>query len=183
MEAFQKQFKKEVKKLRDLPLSDSDLKELLGGRVNVHLYGDLKHMNSIDELISPYDCAIILFQWSPDGIGHWVAVIKHGNLLEYYDPYGKYIDWWLRKIDKNFAVESGQDHSYLSKLMIDSDYDLSYNEFPFQSMKNKSATCGRWSVIRCILKDMCLAEFKDLFLNVYGDDFVTLMTDPELFSM
>lgn len=164
-----------IVELEQVPLSDVDVKNLMDGHCNVHLYRDLKRIKSVDELLGPYDCCMILFEWQA-GYGHWICLSKHGDLVEYFDPYGKYIDYWLQEIDPVFAKESNQNHSYLSRLLIKSPYELSYNEFPFQKRSKNISTCGRWSVVRGILKDMSLNDFKDIFLNMYGDKLATLIT-------
>lgn len=165
----------DLAQLEAKPLSDTDLQNLMDGQCSIHLYRDIKNIKSVDKLLGPYNCAMILFEWEP-GYGHWICLSKHGNLIEYFDPYGQFIDHWIEYVPKDFAKESNQDHSYLSKLLLKSKYDLSYNEYPFQSEKKGISTCGRWSVIRGILKDLPLNEFKDFFLSKDGDKLATVLT-------
>lgn len=174
MESAKKQLKKLIKQ-EQKPLSDVDMRNLMDGHCNVVLYSDLHNMNSIDEVLGPYNCCMLLWQWVP-GYGHWCCLSKHGDEVEYFDPYG-YPCWhWIDHIPEGFREESHQDYSYLGDLLVESPYELSYNQYDFQGKGRGISTCGRWSVARGLLKDMSLDEFKDLFLSIYGDKLVTILT-------
>lgn len=168
------------------PMSDSDILSVVKGKCNVIKYRDLYKYQSVDELLYPYDACVILYETRPN-YGHWVALTKHNNLIEYFNSYGdlgkggRYgmPDSELAFIDRQFVKDSGQDNMYLTKLLSadDCNYDLSYNEFPFQKMDNQSATCGKWAAIRILLKELPLADFKDLFYGKYSDNLVAFLTD------
>jgi hypothetical protein len=60
--------------------------------------------------------------------------------------------------------------------MYESPYECSYNEFKFQKLGKKISSCGRWSVLRCLLKELPLNEFKELFYGPKSDELATFLT-------
>jgi hypothetical protein len=161
------------------PLSDTEvLNELRKmGNINANLvtYPEIKNYRTLDQLLGPSGVCVILYLWK-EGYGHWVCVTKHENLIEYFDSYGKFPDVYLDEIPEPFRSQSGQTEASLSKLMKESPYDLSYNEYPFQKEADDISTCGKWVIVRALLREITLEQFKDLFLGKYGDDIVTILT-------
>ncbi len=166
---------KALDKHKGISLSDADIRRFMGGQCNIVVYGQIKGYNSIEQLLDPYGVCFILYEWKPH-YGHWCVLIKSGNLLEFFDPYGGPVDTQLHHVPPSFKVESGQDRPYLGELMMNYDGPMSYNEFQFQSLDKAVKDCGRWCLVRADLRDLTLAQFKDLFLNIYGDELATFMT-------
>lgn len=183
-----------IDKFKSIPLSNYDIEDLLDGQVNIVMYPDMHKYKSLDELLYPYKCCIILYETAPRK-GHWVCLTlrpdihmkKNGEcqiVLEYWNSYGSskddattgMPDDELKFIPKDFAIESNQDYPYLTRLILDCNYKLTFNEFPFQKLKAGISTCGRWCVLRCLLKELSLEEFRDLFLGLYGDEYISLLT-------
>jgi hypothetical protein len=79
-------------------------------------------------------------------------------------------------VDPLMRKSLNEDKPYLSILLKKCPYELTYNEFPFQTLDNGVKTCGRWCCIRALLKDMDLYQFKKLFLTYNADEIVTLLT-------
>lgn len=173
------QIKGLIDEYKSYPLSDSDLLHLMQQKANLVTYTELKNYKSIDHLLGPYDVVFVLFLWEPH-YGHWTCLTKHENLIEFFDPYGQFPDSYLKDIPEPWRTQSGQDKPVLSRLMKESPYNLSYNEFSFQKEGEEISSCGRWSVLRGLLKDLTLEQFKDLFLNRYGDDIATILTSKIL---
>jgi hypothetical protein len=169
-----------LEQYKEIPLSGEDVKKLLDGKVKIIKYPDIHKFDNIDELIHPYDCAIILYEYY-EHYGHWCWLIMTeledgSKTLEFGDPYGKTIDYVLTKIPEPYKSQSNQDYPYLTRLMYNSPYECSYNDFKFQKIGDKISTCGRWSTLRCLLKQLPLAEFKKLFYGEYSDDLATFLT-------
>lgn len=164
-----------IRSYRDVPLSDKDIQDEMGGNANIVVYSQIQDYESIDQLIEPYGVCFILYEWKPH-YGHWCLLSKHDNLLEFFDPYSGMPDDELDHVPKRFRKKLGEDHPYLCDLLRACDYDLSYNEFQFQKLSPDISTCGRWCILRAILKDLTLYQFKNLFLNAYGDDIATILT-------
>ena len=160
----------------DIALSDKQVLRIVKGKANIVLYPNLYRYQNIDDLITPYGACFILFESKPS-FGHWCALIKTGdNDIEFFNPYGGYPDDSLGYIPEQFAKISNQDYPYLSRLMIDSKYNLAYNEHTFQKRNRDIRTCGRWSAMRILLKDYSLDEFTKYFLNKNSDKLVTTLT-------
>ena len=172
--------KEEIDIYKDIPLSDSDMLDLVKGKANLVTYSEIHKYRSIDELLAPYGACIILYETKPH-FGHWVCLTLHDGLIEYFNSYGSLNngglpDDELKHIPKAFAKESHQDKKYLTKLLVECDYELSYNEFQFQELDNHVKDCGRWVVLRIIMKSLSLEDFSKLFFNMYSDDLVTYLT-------
>src|SRR5208282_3443963 len=140
---------------------------------------------SIDQLLSPFGCCILLFEAKKD-YGHWTAIIKRNNVIEFFNSYGGdnsgLPDAALSMINPEFRIISNQIFPYLTKLMYDSPYELNYNEFRFQKKGQSIRTCGRHCVIRCLCKNMNIYQYKDFLdklCNYYNTDYdgiVTILT-------
>lgn len=156
------------------PLSENDIRKLLGGKVNVVRVLDLDKYNSVDELLYPFGQCVLLYE-SKLNYGHWVCITRYDNHLEFFDSYGSFPDSQIERLPKSFAKESGQDRKILSNLLLKCDYTMSYNEFPFQKHSNDVATCGKWVVLRCLLKDLILTEFRDLFFGKDSDKLASFL--------
>lgn len=164
-----------LEKEKAQPLSDDDVLALVKGRANVIRIIDLDKYHSIDEMLYPYDQCILLYESKPH-YGHWCCLTKYGDSLEFFDSYGGFPDEQLDYIDKDFAHESGQDNKYLTQLLLECPYTLSYNDHVFQKMDPKIATCGKWVAVRCMLKELPLEVFKDLFFGKYSDNLAAFLT-------
>lgn len=167
----------------NIALSNHDILNLLNNNCRIILYPDIHNYNSIDQILDPYDCCIILYESMPK-YGHWCALIKTDeNNIEYFNPYGGFPDNSLDYISNEFRKQSNQFYPYLSNLMYKSDYNINFNEFPFQQKKNDIKTCGRHCVVRVFCKSINIYQYKDILdklckkfkLNNY-DEFVTLIT-------
>lgn len=160
---------------KDLALSDVDLMTLMKNDANVVSYRDLPKYSSIDDLFGHHHVCFILYEWKPS-YGHWTLLSRSDRLLEFFDPYGKFPDSQLAHVPEPWRTQSHQNVKWLSKLMIKSNYDLSYNEYKFQKLDEDTKTCGRWCVVRALLRDLPLEDFKRLFLSKDGDMLATVIT-------
>lgn len=170
----------------DIALSDKQVMKLINGRANLILYPDLHKYKSIDEILNPYGACILLYEAKPR-YGHWCCIFKVNNkLIEYFNPYGGFEEGFpddsLEYIPIDFRLVSNQYYPYLSILMYNSPYELSYNEHAFQKHGNNIKTCGRWCALRLVFRHLSLEEFDALIkffnkkLNISSDQLVTLLT-------
>lgn|SRR5574337_1618016 len=167
-----------LKELKAKALSNDEIYKLLNGKVKILVYPELSKFKNIDQLLSPHGCAIILYQ-TKKNFGHWIALIKQGkNIIEHFDSYGIKPDGELKFVKSYMRKELGQEYPHLTYLLYHSPYQLSYNQYRLQKMQKHISTCGRWSVARCILKDVPLDQFVKLFKvkNYTPDDVVTMLT-------
>jgi hypothetical protein len=59
---------------KEIPLSSTDIKKLLGDKIKIIKYPDIHLYNSIDELLEPFNCAIILYEYR-ESFGHWCSLL------------------------------------------------------------------------------------------------------------
>ena len=78
----------DVKELIESPMSDGDLRKILGKDLKIIRYSDLAHLRSLAQLLPrPKDHCVLLYEVQP-GVGHWVALLKYNGAYEFFDPYG-----------------------------------------------------------------------------------------------
>lgn len=161
-----------LKRYENIALSNEDILNLLDGKTNIIMYPDLYKYSNIDEILYPYDSCVLLFA-AKKNYGHWTAIIKRDNELEFFNSYGGWPDDSLKHIPYHYAIVSNQNIPYLSFLMYCSKYDLFYNEFQFQKKNKDIKTCGRHCVVRVFNKDMDIYQYKNyldkLCLNMKTD--------------
>lgn len=177
-------------------LSDQEVIDLVKGKARVVLYEKLRKYKSIDDLLKPHGAVFILYQQDKN-YGHWVALFKRennkGNVeIEFFDPYGEFPDDQLFWTEKDKREELHHDYPYLTELLYKAprNYDLIYNEYPFQKMGKNVNTCGRHAVLRLQHRNKSLNEYVKWFKNEMGgslkskktDDFVTKETMFEIKS-
>ena len=94
------------------PLSDSDLKDILGNDLKIIVYSDLSKINNLRQLLTnERDCVVILYEEKRLS-GHWTCLTREGDLFTFFDPYGIPVDsqlQWLNMFQRyklNEAVRS-----------------------------------------------------------------------------
>lgn len=158
--------------------SDSDISRLCEGKVNIYEYKDLRNFDTIEQMLAPYNCAIILYTTKAN-YGHWVAIILHNNgVLEHFDSYALAPDQELNFTPKDKRKELGEEYPYLTKLMYDSPYDVIYNKVKLQKFKQDYNQCGRWCGLRVVFRELPLRKFCSLFMKqkFEPDYYVTALT-------
>lgn len=168
---------------KNIALSNTDILRLVDGKANVVLYPELHKVKKIDDILNPYGACFLLYEAKPR-FGHWCALLKTVDddgtpLIEFFDPYGGFVDTQRKFIPEMFRKMSKQDVPYLSYLLLKSKYELSYNPYQLQKKSNSVRDCGRWAALRIFFRDMPLEQFKHLFYGRDSDDLATFFTmDP-----
>lgn len=168
-----------VKDLAAVSLSDSDVLTLVEHRAKILIYSDLAKFETIDEALGKHQAAFLLYEAKPS-YGHWVCIYRQGDKVYFFDPYGTFIDDQLENIDNNFREISGQLYPQLSYLLYISPYQIFYNEHRYQKLKPGINTCGRWSALRLVFRDVSPARFRQLFKGKDADEIVTVLTSEDL---
>ena len=150
------------------PMSDGDLRRILGADLKIVRYSDLAHANTLEELLprNP-DHLILLFETEPN-VGHWTALLRYENLFEFFDPYGMMPDKELLWIPAQRRKMLNQDEPYLSHLLDKADHWI-YNKTRYEKMNTKVNTCGDHCchrIYRQIHNDMDLQDYKDYMDHV-----------------
>jgi hypothetical protein len=155
------------------PLKNSDIYKLLGNKTIVLRYHELGLLYRIEDLLSHYGNAVILYE-TPDDTGHWTAVFYTWNdqgrpVIEFFDPYGY-------SVDKEFSWTNLQQPRYLSKLLHKTKIPVEYNEHQLQRFANNIATCGRHVVNRIRYAGLPLSQYSRIFGGPESDRKVYEMT-------
>ena len=171
-----------IKKYENVALSNIDILQLLDNKANIVLYPKLYRFKNIDQILEPYEAFVLLFEAKPK-YGHWTCIFKvNNNTLEFFNPYGGWPDDSLSYISTHFREKTHQDHTYLSELLLNSNYQLTYNQYKFQEAEDDIKTCGRHCVMRLIYRHLTLDQYYSFLvkcskiLNMNFDELVTLFT-------
>lgn len=169
-----------MKKLLEKPMSSSDILKYTGGKTNIYVYSQLYNYNNIDELFDGKNSITILYEILPE-VGHWCCINKiTDDLIEFFDPYGLFIDQQLRFVKDKAKRTYQMRYPMITRLFDDSRYKLSYNEYAFQKKDTDIGTCGRHCMIRIKYNHIPLEQYKKIFekLSYLGDpdDIAVFMT-------
>jgi hypothetical protein len=159
-------------------LSDADIKNICENKVKIISYEQLKNVQSIDELLNPFDAVVILYQFEKYS-GHWVSCMKYGNTIELFGSYGLDVDEQLSFSDYDKLQHGGIAVPYLTQLLSKTSYRILHNHTKLQSDKKDVATCGRYAALRIRLRNLSLETFVNLFTKATGlsnDEWVTSLT-------
>ena len=134
-------------------------------------YNDLADYNEITDLLTkPIDYVIILIETTAESTGHWVAVLRYSNTIEFFNSYAEAPDFQKNNfISKAKNIEFGQTQNYLTNLLVKSNFNIVYNKLQLQKYSNGSTTCGRWVVLRllCLLnQNMDLKQFLEFMIKL-----------------
>lgn len=157
-------YEKELAKM----ISDSDFERYLGAG-KVIKYSDLANYSNINELLpNDKDFRVILIE-SQYQVGHWVAILKYGNIIEWWNSYGTKPEYDFKFISNTIKHLLGQGGNLLTKLLNTrgKDQQLYYNKKKCQKIVEGVNTCGRW----------CIARILAMLVGYELDDFIKKVED------
>jgi hypothetical protein len=159
-------------------LSDGDIRKLLGQDISIITYPELKHLQSADDMFDDKGRCILLFLTENDHSGHWLALIKRGQTIEFFDPYGEAPEDQKDNVPEANLERLDESQPYLTDLIKASGYKTVYNHFGYQKDKAGINTCGRHCAVRLLNKDLPLPKYKTMIQNsgLSPDDYVTKAT-------
>ena len=132
----------DIERIIKKPLSDADLKHILGDDLKIVKYADLSKEASLESLLpKATDYCIILIEEEQDS-GHWVALMRYDNTVEFFDPYGKKWDTELAWISMEKRQQLGETQKYLSGLLERTNLKRIYSPYHFEKTGNTVNTCG-----------------------------------------
>lgn len=152
----------QIKNAESYPLSDDDIRTLLGGDIKITSYSDLSKMHSINELFDRKGRAILFFPQENEQQGHWCCLIKDGRQIEFTDPYGEPPDAQKDNLSAGKLASMGMDKPDLTRLLEDSGCRVIYNKIALQEESNNVQTCGRHCVCRLLYYKMPIAKYRQM---------------------
>jgi hypothetical protein len=150
------------------PLSSEDMEEQ--GLTHILKYSEAARCKTISQLFGGKNHCLLLLPTVNEEDGHWVLLLRHKNVVEYFDPYGKPMGHWV-PMDELEDLFQGSN-------LVGSQHFV-YNTFAFQAQKNSISTCGRWCLMRFIQNDLSLQQFTQCFgeanYSLTRDELISLL--------
>ena len=146
-------------------LTGTDVDYLTKGKAVLRLYKDLLNYKNIFDVFGGYNNIILLFPVQSDSQGHWICIRKNDKTktLRHWDSYG--LSW---------IQERGYtDNQYVEQHLLGNLYEIAqqqgwqvlWNKYRFQEMKNGINTCGRHACMRARFDYLDNDEYAKLFLK------------------
>ena len=166
-----------LSKTLNYSLSDLDIKKICGN-TNIIPYPKLANYENIDDIFDDKGRCILLFLTVDDHTGHWIAMTKKGNRIDYFDPYGTCPDCDKEWLTKEKLVGLGEDRPLLLDLFKKSGCKVYYNIYPFQKDRAGINDCGRWCAVRLLYYKKSLKQFYDMVKKsgLDNDEFISKLS-------
>jgi len=132
------------------PLSDTDLRELLGTDLPIMTYPQLKGFRHIDQCFDKKGRCMLLFLTNGPNEGHWCCMIKKEKGIHFFDPYGDPPEEQKEGMGNGRLESLDQKKPYLTRLFRASGLPVYYNTFQYQKESPEVATCGRHCAVRLL---------------------------------
>jgi hypothetical protein len=145
-------------KARQYPLSDGDIRQLLGDDIALHVYPDLSNYRQLDEIFDSKGRSILLFLTTSANSGHWCCLLRKKDRVEFFDPYGDPPESQLDDLPPSYLERLDQATPYLANLLKTSKVPVYFNTHSFQKLRGDVATCGRHCVVRCLYAPYTLEQ-------------------------
>jgi pimeloyl-ACP methyl ester carboxylesterase len=167
------------------PLSDGDIRALLGHSTSIVTYPELRDAHKIEDVLDDKGRVVLLYLTTSKTAGHWTTVFTRDDDIEFFDPYGGAPDEQFDWIPDSIEAALGQTTRYLGRLLArasEDGYRVRHNPYQFQEMAKGVNSCGRWVAVRLIYSHLTIHQFKTLIdeCGVSPDVFVAVVTDQLL---
>jgi hypothetical protein len=165
-----------IKKIKAYPLSDDDIRKVLGNDIKIWNYPQLKNLNDINEMFDEKGRAILLYPNISPTSGHWTALLNKKDSIETFDPYGDPPDTEQKGGMSKTRLEALDiERPDLTKLLRSSGKPVYYNTHQFQKESPSVATCGRHCCVRLLYAPYSLLRYKTIIdkSKLTPDDFVS----------
>jgi hypothetical protein len=167
-----------IAKVKQYPLSDSDIRQILGDDIRIITYPELGELSSIDQAFDAKGRCVLLVPNASPTMGHWCAMIKRKDGIEFFDPYGDAPEDQKEGLSQSRLEALDIDQPYLTKLLRASGKPVHYNTKAFQVDKASVATCGRHAISRLLYAPYSIDEYDKCVRSskLSPDDFVSGLT-------
>ena len=132
-----------MQEVKATSLGDDDIRMFLDNP-KIITYAELANANSIDDVLLN-DYVILLYEDSPNH-GHWTAVNKINDTIQFFDPYGGKPDSQQKWVPMEMRKELGEGKPYLTRLFDKCPYPVEYNDVKYQKESPQINDCGRHCV-------------------------------------
>ena len=173
-----------VRKAEQIPLTDSDIKNICQNDVLITTYWNFRNMKNttLMDLFRRSTALVIFYSTMDASDGHWSTLIYNPthNTIEHFDSYGLSLDQILAKAEFDRNRSGG--HNFLKEAIQKAvnTYGSTFieNRHAFQVTSGLVNTCGRYASVRARFKDLPLNLFAAMLTNqkIPADMIVTYMT-------
>lgn len=162
-----------LKQVKAHPLTDSEIRQILGSNISILTNRDLTSKRHIDDIFDNEGRCILLYTPYDPMSGHWTCLLRKADHIEFFDSYGEPPDT---------EEDLGSQPPLLTQLLKQSGMPVFFNKHPFQSDKSDVATCGRHVVCRLLYFPFSLDKYANIIKksNLSSDDFVSGLTFSKL---
>lgn len=167
-----------IKRYKNKSLSNMDVLKICNNKADFYTYPEIVKYKTLDDLLGKHQ-AVILLYLTKANYGHFCALLKqNNNTISFFDSYGLMPDDELKFAPIYFRKKNNQYKSHLTKLMYESGYDIDYNNHKLQEKMSDIATCGRWTGMRILFRNLTNDQFAELFkkTGMKPDELITLLT-------
>ena len=147
------------------PLSDDDIRHILGKDIKIFTYPDLETMSSIEDCFDAKGRCIILFLTENETSGHWCCMMRKKKGIYFWDPYGEEPEEQKDGVPKSRLEQLDMDQPLLTELFRKSGLPVYYNSHQYQTDRRGVNTCGRW----CVARLLYAPKSEEYFLKVVKD--------------
>ena len=149
-----------LKQRMKIPLTDGDIRRILGKDTKIIKYGDLDEYDSIDDLLGDANHVVILIETEINS-GHWVALLRYpnSNFVEWFDSYNLYPDDELNYVNLKMRKTLDELKPELSYLLDECPYTVIYNNTDLQEWAPQVNTCGRHVCLRILNGHKTLPQY------------------------
>jgi len=149
------------------PLNFQEM-QYLNPDADIYTYDEFTNLKKISNLFLNTHKVIILYLLQSKYMGHYTTLFINDSGIQYFDSFGKPIDFWLDLLTTQQRIEYNEKSDILELLL--KPYNVNYNEYLLQS-KNTD-TCGMFVTHR--LHNYLLTE------NQYLKKYFMGKTSPDL---
>ena len=114
---------------------------------NIMIYNELGNIDNIEDILPNNNDYVILLYERFKNDGHWVCILRINDTIEYFDSYGKNVDY---AIDNWFKENKEQQNKYLSNLLNKTELKVFTNPIDYQNTNSDISTCGRHCIFRIL---------------------------------
>ena len=140
-------------------LSNHEINDALNGKVNIMTYQELTRYDNILDALGKHKNLVLLYE-TKNNSGHWICIFETPNkMISFFDSYALPPDDELYFVSDKFRIENNMYFPHLSKLLLECPRKIEYNHHQFQKLSPAINTCGRWCIVRLLLKNIPLKKF------------------------
>ena len=105
---------------------------------------------------------VILYKSKPD-YGHWTALVKTPEGIEYFDSYGDKPEYAKKGANRQFLIETSQYTNQLARLLLDASrvIPINFNNHRLQRLSKSIATCGKHVIIRILNRNLTTDQYNN----------------------